>query len=436
MAACLLSLAVPTLAATGAGAGFYIAVGSAEGRPGEHVDVDVSFSGNPGVAAFVFRLNYDPSKLAPVSIAPGEALGAGDITSNVQSGADLSRTGFVSAVWVSPSDFLNDGVVCTVRFAIREGASGNIPLSLTYEAGGIVNQNYEDVAALIINGNVTAVGAPAAPESTPTPTPPSREQVASPGSAPQPNGEHATEALATPSPRLTPTPRPTPAPAGSGPEPGEGQPAWPGSASQSAREPGAPADSAPAEAWENPFLDVLPADWFYGSVQYACANGWMNGMSNDAFEPQTAVSRAMFVTVLHRLAGTPVPAPTSGARFSDAGAGQWHTEAILWASENGVVFGYGDRFGADDPISREQMATILFRYAALNGMDTPAGAGGLGQYADSGQVSPWAADAMEWACAAGIIGGRSATELAPAGSASRAEMAAMLQRFAASLVEG
>jgi hypothetical protein len=178
--------------------------------------------------------------------------------------------------------------------------------------------------------------------------------------------------------------------------------------------------------WDNPFTDVKAADWFYESVKYVFENKLMNGTSSDSFEPQTSVSRAMFVTILYRLADE--PAVSASNVFHDVAAGQWYSDAVIWASANGVVLGYGDTFGVNDNVTREQMATILFRYAAVSGEDiNPAAT--LDKYSDLDRISVWAAPAMEWAVAKGIISGRSATELAPQGAATRAEAATILRRF-------
>jgi hypothetical protein len=116
--------------------------------------------------------------------------------------------------------------------------------------------------------------------------------------------------------------------------------------------------------------------------------------------------------------------------FADVPAGKWFTDAVAWASANGIVGGYGESvFGADDAVTREQIAVLLYRYAKLMGMDVSAAAD-LSAYADADAISEWAREAMAWANATGLITGRGADTLAPADTATRAEVAAVLHRFA------
>lgn len=180
-------------------------------------------------------------------------------------------------------------------------------------------------------------------------------------------------------------------------------------------------------AWVNPFHDVGEGDWFYGAVRYSDENGLMRGVSATAFAPDLAFSRAMLVTVLYRLEGQ--PKVSAAAPFDDVAAGQWYSDAVSWAAAKGVVKGYGDgSFGPEDSVTREQFAAILYRYAGLKGYDT-APAASLSGFADASAVGDWARPALEWACGAGLIKGRTATALVPQGETSRAEAAAMLTRF-------
>jgi hypothetical protein len=377
---------------------FKIAVASSVADPGGFADVSVSFAHNPGVAAFSLRMDYDAAMLTPVSIEQGAVLDVGSLTSNLHAGDDSSKLAFVSAVWVNPENFTGDGVVYTVKFKIGEFASGGIPVSISYDAGGIVNQNYEDIEAEIENGSISirpASGSDAPALSDATPAPASADtgsQGASSGGTPQ---------------SVVDTDRETPSELGGG---------------ASSQDEASPITGV----WNNPFRDVADADWFYDSVRYVCEKGLMKGVANSVFAPQTPVSRAMFATILYRLAGEP-PANAKHS-FSDVSVGQWYTDAIAWASENAIVMGYGDRFGIDDPITREQIATVLYRYAADKGIDASAESD-LRVYSDAGDISEWAADALKWAGAKGILTGRSETELAPKDTASRAEAAAVLRRL-------
>ena len=227
------------------------------------------------------------------------------------------------------------------------------------------------------------------------------------------------------------------------------------------------------EGWENPFADVKAADWFYEAVAFTQTSGLMIGTADDAFSPNSNLSRAMIVTMLWRMEGEPTVGqgePTVGqveptveqgasaggqgsgasgqgsdaAPFTDIIKGEWYYDAVLWASENGIVEGYGDgsasgqgrRFGPEDDITREQLATILYRYAEYKGLDTAQSMiETLASFTDAGLVSEYADSAMRWANRHGLIIGRTATTLAPQGTATRAEAATILMRFVKGFAE-
>ena len=176
------------------------------------------------------------------------------------------------------------------------------------------------------------------------------------------------------------------------------------------------------------FSDVAKADWFYEDVVFAVGQGLFNGVSAAEFAPHASMTRAMLVSVLYRMAGSPTAGGT--ASFADVPAGQWYTDAVAWANEAGIVSGYSDTvFGTDDHVTREQIAVILYRYAAWSGEDvTPYS--DLTSYEDFSSIGAYAVSAMSWAKAEGLIGGRTETTLAPKGTATRAEVAAILHRFA------
>ena len=174
------------------------------------------------------------------------------------------------------------------------------------------------------------------------------------------------------------------------------------------------------------FSDVTPGAWYTDAVQYAYDNGLMTGTSVTTFEPNTTTTRGMIVSMLHRLEGSPA---VGIADFSDVAGGDWYADPVAWAASEGIVGGYGDgTFGPNDPITREQMASILYRYADYKGLDVSARAS-LDAYSDADSVSPWASDVMSWAVSEGIISGMTEDTLAPQGTATRAQVAAMFQRF-------
>lgn len=183
----------------------------------------------------------------------------------------------------------------------------------------------------------------------------------------------------------------------------------------------------PSTGVKIPFDDVKAEDWFAGSVMWAYENGLMVGTSPTSFSPNLQTTRGMIVTILHRLEESPKGA---GADiFADVVEGKWYSDAIAWAAENKIAAGYGDgKFGPEDSITREQMAVILMNYAKLKGYDVSAKAD-LSIFTDSSEVSGWAADALAWANAKGLINGMSNEILAPQGLATRAQVAAILHRF-------
>lgn len=181
----------------------------------------------------------------------------------------------------------------------------------------------------------------------------------------------------------------------------------------------------------NPFTDVASDAWFYDAVSYVYANGMMTGVEPTLFAPDMQLSRGMITQVLYNLEGRPA---ASGNAFTDVASDAWFANSVSWAAANGIVDGYGDgRFGPDDSITREQMATILYRYAAYKGYDV-SGRADLSAFADGSLVSSWATDAMAFAVDAGIINGRDDGTLDPTGTATRAEVAQILMNFHTSIV--
>ena len=185
-------------------------------------------------------------------------------------------------------------------------------------------------------------------------------------------------------------------------------------------------DTAPVPT-ELPFRDVPQSAWYFSSIAYVSSRGLMNGTDSTSFTPDIPTSRAMLVTVFYRLAGKPeISTETS---FADVTEGSYYADAVAWAAETGIVEGYSKTlFGTDDPVTREQVAAILYRYAERTGRNTDA-ANPLINYADADQISAYAVPAMEWANAEGLILGTTEVTLDPTGTATRAQIAAILARF-------
>ena len=182
------------------------------------------------------------------------------------------------------------------------------------------------------------------------------------------------------------------------------------------------------------FKDVKENDWFYDAVSYAVENGLMSGMSEDIFAPNTPLTREMLAVVLYNVEGQ--PEGTEANTFTDVKGDMWYTDAILWANENGIVAGYDNgAYGVGDLITREQFATILYRYAQFKGYDTTQGGMAVREFSDYENISDYARPAMAWAVNAGIMGGMDDGTLMPQGKATRAEAATMLMNFCENMVE-
>ncbi len=179
-----------------------------------------------------------------------------------------------------------------------------------------------------------------------------------------------------------------------------------------------------------PFSDVRPGDWFYDAVCYVYSKGIMQGVTGTTFDPYATTNRAMIVTILHRLDGSPAALP---AAFGDVEPEQYYAGPVAWASANGIVNGYSSGvFRPELPITREHLAAILYRYAGYKGLDVSL-QGDLSAFPDANTVSGYAAGAMRWAVGTGLINGVDG-RLDPGGSASRAQVAVIFHRLCAYLL--
>ena len=177
----------------------------------------------------------------------------------------------------------------------------------------------------------------------------------------------------------------------------------------------------------NPFTDVSEKDWFYNDAMFVYKNGLMLGTSKTLFGPHGMVTRGMMATILWRMEGS--LAPKGENSFTDVEAGRWYADAITWTAENGIFAGYSkDKFGPDDPITREQLTAIFYRYADYKGYKLTV-TGNLDKFEDADKITDYAKTVMQWAVGNRLIKGKSETLLDPQGTATRAEIAAMLHRF-------
>ena len=173
------------------------------------------------------------------------------------------------------------------------------------------------------------------------------------------------------------------------------------------------------------FMDVAESDWFFNSVKYAKENKLMSGVSETEFAPSASVTRAMLVVVLHRIEGEP---QIGDAAFNDVESGQWYTNAVAWAANEGIVNGVGDgKFAPNTDITREQIATILYKYSQKKSTVEAASIGIIAP--DRDKISDWAMEGMSWAVAEKLITGKDGGVLDPGGKATRAEIATILMRF-------
>ncbi len=184
---------------------------------------------------------------------------------------------------------------------------------------------------------------------------------------------------------------------------------------------------SPATGEGNPFTDVKETDWFYEDVLFVYYEGIMLGTSDTTFSPNGTLTRGMMAAILWRMEGSPTPSGENP--FTDVPADEYYTDATTWTKEQGIFEGYGNNlFGPNDPITRQQLAAIFYRYAAFKGYDlTPTDS--LDRFTDTAEIADWAQDAVKWAVGSGLMYGTTDTTFAPKATATRAQIAAMLHRF-------
>lgn len=179
------------------------------------------------------------------------------------------------------------------------------------------------------------------------------------------------------------------------------------------------------------FGDVKDSDWFAESIEFVTSHGLFQGTGDDSFDPDLTMNRAMLVTVLYRLEDAKAE---GGSTFGDVDPAAWYADAAAWASEAGIVTGTDAGFEPDAPVTREQIATMLYRYANVIGLDTSA-KGDVSSFSDGGETSGWAGDAMAWAVGVGLFQGDDNGALNPGGEATRAQVAALFERLVELIVK-
>jgi len=182
----------------------------------------------------------------------------------------------------------------------------------------------------------------------------------------------------------------------------------------------------------NGFTDLDPTAWYHYGTDFVIEEGLMHGYPDQTFRPEEILSRAMFVQVLYNLEGR--PAVSGQDAYEDTVEGHWYTDAILWADQTGIVKGYGNGlFGPDDAVSREQMATMFYRYSQIKGYSLTEG--NYDHFPDKADVSEFAETAMRWAVGNGLLMGMGDGTLAPHADTTRVEFVTMIQRFVETIVE-
>ena len=349
-------------------------VSDAVGEAGETVEITVSIENNPGIIAAALKVHYDTDQLELISVKDEKMFPDSMFSQNYSSYPYYAS--WMDAL--ATGDNREDGVLMTLTFKILEDCeSGNAEIGLEFDPADVFDWEMKEQAFRTVSGTVTIEGV---------------EQDETTSKKPESDPEADKKDTET---EDIPNDEPV------------------------EQEPVNPSDRYLC------FTDLAADGWYRSYVESMLEKGYMNGMSQSEFEPNGNVTRAQLVTILYRMEGAPSVAGL-GNPFVDVQMGSWYTDAVIWAAANGIVNGTGtNTFSPDANITREQLATILYR--CNGGQWDPIDH--LSSFADRNTISAYALDAMNWAVGAGILNG-SGVELAPAASATRVQAAAMLTRYA------
>lgn len=353
-------------------------------KAGESFEVSVEISGNPGLCVAQFTLDYDKDELECTEATMGEV--TADMLGVTNPRADTGA--ILAAASLEPAE--GDGKLGTFKFRAKRDVSA---LSFRLTDVMLIDANEASVSFTVNGAEVT--------ESRPAS---SSGSSGSSGSASQGTAF---------------------APSGSGTQTGSGAAATGESSQTAAGESAAQPASGTAQQTAVTYPDVDANGWAAEWIAKASQRGLFQGDEKGNFRPNDRISRGDFVLVLWRMAGQPEPA--AAAPFADVPADKYYAKAVAWASEQGYVNGKGSGFAPQDSLTRQEAMKILFGYAgAKSGMELMLTDIYDSTFADSGEIASWAKPAMYWAYYEGIIGGMSATELAPQGTATRAQLAKIL----------
>jgi len=374
----IISIFAPAALAAGGGR---LVVSDAEGKAGDRVEVTISLKNNPGIIAATMEVSYDAAKLRLVNVKD-EGLLAESIFSD-----SYSRNPYYLN-WNDALATVNNtavGVIATLTFEILSGAaSGKTEIVLSLSDREIFDADLNDVPFSAENGYITI------------------------------SGEDSGNSC--------------------GGSSGGGGGGGGGGASDSEDEPSTDDETVTGDKTEAKvsgaelyagYTDLEADGWYREYIEFMLEMGYMDGVSETSFQPNGTITRAQLVTILHRIEGSP-DVSASPAPFKDIDTASWYGTAVLWAAGRGLVNGVSDdEFAPHNAITREQLAAVLWRYNGSAAEDSS----NLDSFKDSGSVSSYASSAVNWAVGAGIINGVADDVLAPAGTATRAQTAAMLYRY-------
>lgn len=372
---------------------------SVEAKTGETVEIVFEIENNPGISEFDIKLRWDKSvlSLTDSDVSLGGAFDDGDVTEN------RTVDGKYNITWTNDSDVSADGVLFTLEFDVSDSAKiQNYFISIGVNK--LVNSSGNEFSPDLALPGVSITEIVDATQSEAPTTAPTTAPTASPTPTKKPSsGGGGGSIISTPKPTATPTVAPTEAPTEK------------------------PDDEN--DVFKPLFEDIKSDDWYHDNVMYVFEKGLMSGVSDTEFGPQVTLTRAMLVTVLWRLEGEPVV--NYLMQFTDVEAESYYQEAVRWASAEGIVNGVTDtEFAPHKNITREQIATIMHRYAQYKGYDVSVGEDtNILSYDDASDVSEYAISAMQYAVGSGLITGKTDSTLNPKDNATRAEIATILKRF-------
>ncbi|MCL1810034.1 MAG: S-layer homology domain-containing protein, partial [Clostridiales bacterium] len=386
-----------------------INVGDASAKVGEIVKLPISIENNPGIVTMRLFVEYDDAVLKLVEVNDAGALGTQIHSNNIKSPYILFWENGLGG-----KDIQTSGEIATLSFEVLAKGTSDVTVSYNGEGMDIFNIGFERVRFGVNNGEVTVEGKITDGEDIDN-TDGDGNNTTTDGDG---NNNNTTDGnnnnTTDDNDKVT-----------AGGAMGGGGGSIPAAAPETTiiDEPSTPLAKSIAKL----FGDVSDSDWFYDAIQYVVGKGIMNGTSESEFSPSYVVTRAMMVTVLYRMEGE--PSVSGNIPFADVNSGQWYSDAILWASQNNIVLGYGNgMFGLNDPITREQAVAILYRYSGDGGQKAGISMD-MSKYVDQNTVSSWAMEAMQWAAAEEIVSGRPGDRIAPKDTSTRAELATILMRY-------